>query len=193
MQPIRIYTIGHSNHSADDFLKLLRQHNIHVLLDVRSAPYSRHVPHFNKLKIESFLKANDVDYRYAGKHLGGRPADKDVYKDRQMPDKGTKRGEFLSLVRYEEVMQREWYQSAIQRLLAIVGEMTSSGGNVVIMCSEGNPHDCHRHHLIVRSLLDPALKIVDADVEAIHILKDGSVQIVDPSEFKSLPQQSQLL
>jgi uncharacterized protein (DUF488 family) len=188
-----LYTIGHSDLAAPDFLRLLRQHNIYLLFDVRSAPYSKFVPHFNKRELEAFLKRNGVDYLYGGDHLGGRPAQTDVYKGGQVPDKDTKREEFLDLVQYEEVMQRNWYQAAIQRLLQVVHGTAQKGGNVAIMCSEGNPRECHRHHLIVRSLIDPKLRIVDTDVEAIHILKDGTAEIVSPSEFRDLPKQIPLL
>jgi uncharacterized protein (DUF488 family) len=188
-----LYTIGHSDLAAEDFLHLLRQHNIYVVLDVRSAPYSKYVPHFNKRDLEAFLHRNGVDYRYAGDHLGGRPRQTDVYKDGEIPDKDTKREEFLDLVQYEEIMQRNWYQAAVQRLLEVVHETAQKGGNVAIMCGAGNPRECHRHHLIVRSLIDPKLRIVDTDVETIHILKDGTLEIVSPSEFKDLPKQIQLL
>jgi uncharacterized protein (DUF488 family) len=188
-----LYTIGHSGHSAEEFLSLLKHHNIHVLLDVRSAPYSKFVPQFNKHELEAFLRQNGVDYRYAGAHLGGRPTQNDVYKNGLVPDKDTKREEFLDLVQYEEVMQRSWYQQAIQRVLEIVRQTALSGGNVAVMCSEGNPHECHRHHLIVRSLIDPKVKIVEDPIEAIHILKDGSTHTVNSDEFMILPQQMQLL
>lgn len=188
-----LFTVGHSDHTAEELLHLLQEHNIYVLLDVRSAPYSKHVPHFNKRELEAFLKRNGVDYRYAGDHLGGRPTQGDVYKSGQVAGKDSSREDFLELVDYEEIMQRNWYQAAIQRLLEVIHETAQKGGNVAVMCSEGNPHECHRHHLIVRSLIDPNLRIVDTDVEAIHILKDGTLQIVSPSEFKDFPKQIPLL
>lgn len=180
-----LYTIGHSDLTAEDFLHLLRMHNIDVLLDVRSAPYSKYVPHFNKRELDEFLNANGVDYRFAGDQLGGRPAQ----KDGEIPDRAT----LLDLAQYEAIMQRNGYQEAVQRLLEVIHETMQKGGNVAVMGSESNPRECHRHHLIVRSLIDPKLRIVDAEVEAIHILKDGTLEIVNPSVFKDLPQQMPLL
>ncbi|KAB2857470.1 MAG: DUF488 domain-containing protein, partial [Anaerolineae bacterium] len=55
MNSLTLYTIGHSNHSLDDFLGLLKQHAITDLVDIRSAPQSRFSPHFNKKRLESTL------------------------------------------------------------------------------------------------------------------------------------------
>lgn len=180
---LTLYTIGHSNLSAEDFLKLLNKYNILVLVDVRSAPYSRFVPHFGKVELEAFLKSHSIDYRFAGEYLGGQPKQADVYKDGQIPDENTERPEFLGLVQYEEVMKRGWYQKGIQRLLQIVRETADSGGNVAIMCSEGNPRECHRHHLIARSLVDPTVRITDESVKVQHIIKDGNIQLVTEKDF----------
>lgn len=184
-----LYTIGHSNIALDDFLANLRRHNVRVLVDVRSAPYSRYVPHFNKNHLEAWLKENDVDYRFAGETLGGQPKDQSLYKDHAIPDEDADPSRFLRSVLYKEVMKRDYYQKGIRRLLEIVAE---TEGNVAIMCSEGNPHDCHRHHLIARSLVDPKLRIVDTKINVHHILKDGNIEIVDESAFDEPPEQLRL-
>lgn len=182
-EPLTLYTIGHSNLSAAEFLAYLGQHNITVLVDVRSAPYSRYVPHFNKNSLQTFLEGSGIDYRYAGEFLGGQPKDETVYKNQEVPDENTKRPKFLKLVQYLDVMQRDWYKKGIHRLLDIVRETSAMGSGVAIMCSEGNPLECHRHHLIARSLLDPAVRITDKNVNIFHIIKDGNMEAVDPSVF----------
>jgi uncharacterized protein (DUF488 family) len=192
---LTLYTIGHSNLSAEDFLAYLRHSGITVLLGVRSAPYSRYVPHFNKSNLQPFLEANQVDYRYAGEFLGGQPKDETVYKNEEVPDENTNRTRFLKLVQYREVMHRDWYQKGIRRLLDIVRETGAKGGAVAIMCSEGNPLECHRHHLIARSLLDPAVRITDENIKILHIIKDGNIEAVEPSAFdakKDMPHQPRL-
>lgn len=192
-QSLTLYTIGHGNISADDFLQHLRQHGITVLVDVRSAPYSRYVPHFNKHTIEAFLKERGIDYRYGGEYLGGRPTQADAYKNNELPDQSTKRENFLKLVQYEEIMKRDWYQKGIRHLLNIVRDEAKSGGHVAIMCSEGNPRECHRHHLISRSLIDPQVRVVDDNVQINHILKDGTLETLSPSAFEpTKPDQQQL-
>lgn len=177
---LTIYTIGHSNFEADEFLMTLQQHGITVLVDVRSRPVSKYVPHFNKDALEQLLPANSIDYRYAGKYLGGQPDDPAVYRSGELPDDETGREQYLRKVDYLAVMERDWYKKGIERLLDIVRE---TQGNVVIMCSEGHPTDCHRHHMIARSLIDPVVKIVEDEVQVIHILRNGGTETVDPSVF----------
>lgn len=190
MGGLMLYTIGHSNMSAEDFLAALREHDIHVLVDVRSAPISRYVPHFNKREIENFLKANDVDYKFAGEYLGGRPENPSLYKEQEIPDKSTKRQDFLKLVQYDEMMKSDTYQKGIQRLLQLMRETT---GHVGIMCSEGNPLECHRHHLIARSLIDPTRKVVSETLMIYHILKDRSLVQIDETSFQKQSIQRPLL
>lgn len=188
-----LYTIGHSNITLEDFLANLRAHNISVLVDVRSAPYSRFVPHFNKNVLEASLKENGVDYRFAGESLGGQPKDETLYKDHTIPDENADPSQFLRSVLYKEMMKRDAYQKGIRRLLEIVYETEQQGGSVAILCSEGDPHDCHRHHLIARSLLDPRLRIVDTEITIHHILKDGALETVDAAAFDEPPEQLRLL
>jgi uncharacterized protein (DUF488 family) len=180
---LTLYTIGHSNLAKEEFLAHLRQHHITVLVDVRSAPVSRFVPHFNKKALEAYLKENGIDYRYAGEYLGGRPKDESVYKAQSLPDKKPKGKDFMQLVDYEATMKTDWYQTGIRRLLDIIAE--TKVGNVAIMCSEGSPLDCHRHHLIARSLLDPAVKMVEPEIQIRHITKEGNTETVDASLFEA--------
>jgi uncharacterized protein (DUF488 family) len=191
-EPLTLYTIGHSDHSVEDFIALLQKYNVQVLVDVRSAPASKFVPHFNKQPLENSLKQNAISYHFAGNYLGGRPAQADVYKSNHLPDKDTKRQDFLELVQYEEIMKRDWYQKGINRLLDIIRENKDKNGVVAIMCSEGNPHDCHRHHLIARSLIDPQVKVVDTDVQVYHILKTGALENVDVEAFQETLMQPRL-
>jgi uncharacterized protein (DUF488 family) len=155
-----------------------------MLVDVRSKPASRFVPHFNKKALDTYLKENGIEYRFEGDALGGRPKDQSVYKAQSLPENKPKGKDFMQLVDYEAVMKTDWYQTGIRHLLEIVTETTSKGGNVAIMCSEGNPLDCHRHHLIARSLLDPTVKITEAKVQIRHITKGGSEEIIVEWEMK---------
>ncbi len=168
-----LYTIGHSNHPLDDFLGLLKQHAITDLVDIRSAPQSRFSPHFNKKRLESALPEHDMTYHFSGEALGGRPKDPSVYAG-EKADFGL-------------VMQREWYQTGIRDLLTLLQKVEAQAGRVAIMCSEGDPDQCHRHHLIARSLLDPQVKIVGDEVglEIVHILKNGELHSVSVEDFES--------
>lgn len=191
-EDVILYTIGHSNLPVEEFLAHLRQHDIAVLVDVRSAPYSRYVPHFSKAPLAAFLRENGLDYRFAGEILGGRPKDETVYKQARIPEAGTTREQFRKLVDYQAIMQRDWYQKGIRRLLDIAAEASAQGQHVAMMCSEGNPRECHRHHLITRSLIDPRVRVVTREIDVRHILLSGAVETVSPAEFDQ-PEQPRLL
>ena len=68
------FTLGHSNHDLSDWLALLRQHGIEVVVDTRSSPYSKYVPHFDKELMQRSLEETGVRYLFLGAELGGRPA-----------------------------------------------------------------------------------------------------------------------
>ena len=57
-----VFTIGHSNHSWEAFVKLLLRHRIEEVADVRSAPYSRYVAHFNHSEFQQALEDIGVGY-----------------------------------------------------------------------------------------------------------------------------------
>jgi len=159
---MQLYTIGHGAHSIDTFISLLDENGISAIVDVRTAPYSRYHPQFNKENLAQELPAHLIEYIYAGKYLGGRPKDPSCYKNNKIPEEGA---DYLHLVNYSEIMKRPWFVQAIHRLLEIADEQTTS-----ILCSEENPANCHRHHLIAKFLI---AEYPDVDVK--HIRSDGSV------------------
>ncbi len=69
-----IYSIGHSSHPLDVFLGMLKAHDIAVLVDVRSRPYSSYSPHFSKRELSSSLKDAGIEYQFEGRALGGLDA-----------------------------------------------------------------------------------------------------------------------
>jgi uncharacterized protein (DUF488 family) len=148
---LTLFTIGHSNLSAGDFLARLKQHHITTLVDVRSDPVSRRFPHFNKDALESWLAEADITYRFAGNYLGGR-SDSD-------PETTLQNGDFVM---------------GIARLLNLTAQ---ESGALAIMCAEGDPMQCHRHNLIARALLDPAARVLQGELDLAiqHILPDGSL------------------
>jgi hypothetical protein len=194
-ETLSLYTIGHSNLSIEEFISALETHHIQVLIDVRSVPASRYSPHFNRAPLEKVLREYGIEYRFAGEYLGGRPDDPTVYKNQGVPDKSTKREEFLELVQYDLVMKTDRYLTGLRGLLQIVREHARRDQNAAIMCSEGNPLECHRHHLIARSLIDPKVKPqgIVSNVQIYHILRDKNLQLLNPNVFKEPPRQQQLL
>jgi len=78
-EKLTIFTIGHSNHSLEVFINLLQSHKIDVLVDVRSKPFSRFSPQFNKDGLEKAVRASGIKYLFLGKELGGRPESSELY------------------------------------------------------------------------------------------------------------------
>jgi uncharacterized protein (DUF488 family) len=140
-----IYTIGHSNLELDRFIGALRAYDISTVVDVRSMPYSRYAPWFNRDNLKVELETAGIDYRFAGDFLGGRPTDPTCYFRGVVPPSDAN---FLREVDYPEVAKRPWFRRGIARVLSLAQE-----GAVAIMCSEEDPNVCHRYHLISQALL----------------------------------------
>ena len=163
---MKLFTIGHGNHTIDRFMQLLENNSIQLLVDVRTAPFSRFNPQYNKENLENSLSRHNFEYAYAGKFLGGRPSDPTCYKNQILPGENA---DYLHIVNYHEVMKQPWFVQGIVRLLEMGKEQTTA-----IMCSEENPSECHRHHLIARYMIKnyPEVKIF-------HIRGDGNVFSAD--------------
>lgn len=159
---MRLYTIGHSNHSLEKFIQLLEENGVMTLIDVRTMPASRYNPQFNKGNLEQALPQRNIQYVFAGQYLGGRPSDPACYKSRSLPAEGA---DYLHEVDYPEVMKRPWFVKGIERLLELADEQTAA-----IMCSEEDPAQCHRHHLIAKYLMRER-----PEVNIRHIRGDGTV------------------
>ena len=151
-----IYSIGHSNHVTAAFIRLLRQHRIETLVDVRSQPYSRWNPQFNREELASNLREAGVEYIFMGDSLGGRPQQPALYEP------GSERPD------YDLQAQTPLYREGVTRLRALAGKRRT-----VIMCSEGDPDTCHRKLLITETLLQEGDKVQ-------HILPDGTLRAGQP-------------
>lgn len=159
---MKLFTIGHSAHTPEKFLRLLEDNGIMTLVDVRTAPVSRFHSQFNKENLEYLLPQHGIQYVFAGKYLGGRPADPTCYKKRVLPQDDA---DYLHEVDYPEVMKRQWFIDGIKRLLELADEQTTA-----ILCSEEDPATCHRHHLIARYIMQE-----HPEVNVQHIRGDGIV------------------
>lgn len=113
---------------------MLLDHQIGAVIDVRSAPYSRFVPQFNRKSLGMLLKQADIAYVYLGDDLGGRPSTPDQYDHRGQ-------------VCYRRVTESSSFQSGLERVLE-----GASMYRVALMCSEENPVDCHRALLVAHEL-----------------------------------------
>ena len=149
--PGEIFTIGHSNHPIEKFLGLLRQHSIHILVDSRSHPYSKFVPHFDREPLSSYLEPCGVRYLYLGDELGGRPPEPEYYDTE-------------GRVLYYRVAASDRFRSGIARLLK-----GSRDFRIAVLCSEEDPTCCHRRLLVSKVLTENGISVQ-------HIRGSGVVQ-----------------
>jgi uncharacterized protein (DUF488 family) len=162
MTPLAVFTIGHSTHDADAFVALLRRHGVNALADVRSSPYSRFNPQFNRETLQQDLQANGIAYVFLGEELGARSEDPDCYENGK--------------VQFDRLAQTPLFQSGIERVLEGAKRYRPA-----MMCAEKDPLECHRTILVARTL-------IERGVDVRHILEDGSIESHDRALDRLLTQ-----
>ena len=146
-----LFTVGHSNHTSDYFLSLLRRHDITAICDVRSAPRSRMNPQFDQNELREFLKSNGIEYVFLGASLGARPKERECYKD----------GRAL----YSLISETPAFKRSLDRV-----RKGADSFNLALMCAEHDPITCHRTIMVCRHVDDLSIN---------HILSDGSIESHD--------------
>lgn len=131
-----VFTIGHSNREVGDFLSALTSHDVKILCDVRSRPASFRFPQFNREPLEALLAPAALRYEFLGEALGGRPADPRAYYADGRVDYAARR-------------KSTEFAAGIDRLLELV-RVT----NIVLMCAEEDPLQCHRFLMVCPALLE---------------------------------------
>ena len=147
---IPVLTIGHSNHALDSLIALLRRHRVTVLADVRSTPYSRFNPQFNRDSLDSSLKRCGIEYVYLGHSLGGRSDDPACYEDGR--------------VRYDRVAETESFRRGLDRVVR-----GAANHRIVLLCAEREPLECHRTLLVAQALDERGIDVA-------HIHADGRLE-----------------
>ena len=155
-----LFTIGHSTHPTDHFITLLHQHAITILYDVRSTPYSRFNPQFNKETLQKTLQQNAIAYRYMGAELGARSENPDCYIEGK--------------AQFSRLATEPSFRHGISQLTADIAD-----NKIALMCAEKDPTICHRMILVCRQMraVTPHIK---------HILADGSIEENEESENRLL-------
>ena len=143
-----LHTIGHSNMEIEAFINLLERGRTELVADVRSTPYSRRVPHFNREKLAKALTLRNIGYVFMGEQLGGRPKADRLYDEEGRAD-------------YRLMALEAGFQEGIQQLAR-----TASKHRTVLLCTEKDPLRCHRALLVT-----PALE--RAGISVTHLLENG--------------------
>ena len=145
-----LYTIGHSTHPTDHLLHLLVMHEITAVADVRSSPYSRHNPQFNRETLQKSLRGAGLEYVFLGKELGARSEDPACFADGKL--------------QFERLARTELFRTGLARL-----RRGMESYRVALLCAEKDPTACHRMLLVCRNIRQEGLTIE-------HILEDGSLE-----------------
>lgn len=146
----QIFTIGHSNLEIDQFIALLKKYKITALGDVRSHPYSRYLPHFNKKYLQKTCQNIGISYVFLGEELGARRKEQNCYI----------KGKAV----YEKIADTEAFKKGIERIINGTKHYT-----IALMCAEKDPITCHRAILVCQYLRQFNLNIN-------HILSDGNIE-----------------
>jgi uncharacterized protein (DUF488 family) len=145
-----VFTIGHSTHTLERFVDLLQQHKVTAVADVRSIPYSRMQPQFNREALMNALKGQGIGYVFLGQELGVRSNNRTLYENGR--------------VQYRRLAKTELFQAGLERV-----QMGSKKHQIALMCAEREPLECHRTILISREL-------EAQDARVVHIHADGHLE-----------------
>jgi uncharacterized protein (DUF488 family) len=159
VDPARLYTIGHSTRTLDDFIGLLKREGVSHLVDVRAFPTSARYPHFNQEKLAESLALAGIRYTHFPALGGRRKVRRDSHNTlwRNAGFRG-----------YADYMETREFEEALDDLLALAARE-----RVAIMCAEAVPWRCHR------SLISDAA--VGRGAQVFHIMDAGA----DPHRLTS--------
>jgi uncharacterized protein (DUF488 family) len=155
-----IYTIGHSNRTAEEFLALLVENELTAVADVRSQPYSRMNPQFNRESLAEFLGKHEIAYVFLGEELGARSRDPACYVDGK--------------VQYDALARTKSFERGLDRV-----EKGALRYRLALMCAEKEPLACHRFILVARHLARRGFQLR-------HIIDPGVVEDHEASTARLL-------
>ncbi len=152
---MRIFTIGHSNRSLEEFTELLQEFELQAIADIRHYPSSRKFPHFNQGHLEKHLRSIGIEYRWF-EGLGGRRHEQENH---QSPNTGIESPGFRN---YADYMMSDEFYGHVKDLLSFADDKSTA-----VMCAEKLFWKCHRR------LLCDYLYSLGIQVE--HILEKGNL------------------
>ncbi len=154
-----IYTIGHSTRTEEALLALLTHYRIERLVDVRTVPKSRRVPHFNREHLQSLLPNHRIGYVHQPALGGLRKSN-----DPRSPNQAWRNASFRG---YADYMQTREFEEGLDRFLS-----ERLGKRTALMCAEAVPWRCHR------MLISDALSVRGFSVCHILSLKEVKPHVI---------------
>ncbi len=156
---MRVFTIGHSNRTFDEFLTILSASSIRLIVDIRSNPVSTRFPQYERHTLSNALQRNGLSYRWM-RELGGRQP-----KSSKMTEHTTFSEEWMA--RYAAAMNTARFQQAVETTVGLAASAVS-----VLLCAERRVSQCHRQ-LLADKLTVMGLNVVhliDPDQSSDHVL-----------------------
>jgi uncharacterized protein (DUF488 family) len=155
------YTIGHSTHEITSLIKLLQKYGINWVVDVRSIPYSRRNPQYNRENLIPSLKKEGISYLHLGKELSVNRNDPSLFTDGRID--------------FDKLITTDYFQSGINTVI----DSIKKGLNISLLCAEKDPYRCHRFILV-------AYELTQRGIEVKHIREDGRLESQHQLEEKLL-------
>ncbi|SMD16127.1 DUF488 family protein [Sporomusa malonica] len=162
----KIYTLGHSTVSSAFFLSIIQKFGISCIVDVRSIPYSRHAPQYNKDELNRFLKRNSIQYVFMGDEFGARRDDQGLYSP-------------LGYLDFERTRKSGLFLRGIERL----NKGVETGFTIALMCTEKRAIDCHRSILVGKGLTDVGFEVVHIDHDSKTMTQHEMEQVLLKAYF----------
>ena len=159
-----LFTVGHSNLEFSQFVRLLRDRSVGLLIDVRSQPRSGRFPEFSQPGFQKMIENADIGYLFLGEELGGRPGDPDAYR----PD---------GVVDYRVRRKSYAFHAGVERVLSELERAPSA-----LLCAEEDPLECHRFLMICPEL-------VRLGIRPLHIRKGSRLESQEDAENRLLDAQ----
>ncbi len=147
---VELFSIGHSIHTLETFVAFLKRYEVARVADIRSTPYSRFNPQFNRDSLAKSLVSQGIEYVFLGRELGGRPDDPACYENGR--------------IRYDRVAATPVFQRGLEQVLH-----DAAGRKVAILCAEKEPLECHRTLLVAQALEARGVTVH-------HIRADGTLE-----------------
>lgn len=134
-----LYTIGYATKEIDAFIELLKKHGITCLIDVRTSPFSKAFPDFDKNALKAKLNKNNILYAHFGEEFGARRSEYEAYSITY-----SLKGERKDQVDFQKVYNLPVFQKGVERVFNALRQNYT----VCLMCSEKHPVDCHRFWMV---------------------------------------------
>lgn len=154
-----LFTIGYSTHSIKRFIEILKHYNISALADVRSSPYSKFKPEFNREDLKKELNGADIAYVFMGDCLGARVEDKKYYINGK--------------VDFDLFANDPEFRDGLRRLSEGLKRY-----RITLMCAEKDPITCHRTILICRNIKEISIKHI-WDIDKIENHRDCEQRLLE--------------